>query len=241
MELDIVQQNLNYFFRDERILKIALTHKSYLTFRKREKTANEHNERLEFLGDAVLELIVTDYLYTKKNEPEGVMTALRSSLVNYKTVGQIGIDLGLDEIIRLSPGEKAELGKARLTIVADAVEAVIGAIYIDGGYKFAEEFVVRQILSKLEDIISSESFKDAKTELQEFTQKQLKLAPRYETLATEGKDHNKTFFVAVFLGEKKYGEGSGKSKQEAETECAIQALEKLNNPQDNQEINLEIL
>ncbi len=241
MELELVQQNINYTFADIRLLKVALTHKSYLTFRKREKTAKEHNERLEFLGDAVLELIVTDYLYTHKELSEGVMTALRSSLVNYKIIGQIGIDLGLDEIILLSPGEKAELGKARLTIVADAMEAVIGAIYLDGGYQQAESFVHVFILSKLEDIIQSQSFIDAKTELQELTQKQLKLAPRYEILATEGKDHNKTFFVAVFLDETKYGEGSGKSKQEAETECAIQALEKLKNSEDFGAVNTEVV
>ena len=227
MDFETIQLQLGYIFSDVRMLKLALTHKSYLAFRGRDKTTKEHNERLEFLGDAVLELVVTDYLFNYKAESEGVMTALRSSLVNYKIIGQIGIDIGLDQVILLSPGEKAELGKARLTIVADAVEAVIGAIYIDGGYDQAKEFIHRFVLTRLEDIIASQSFRDAKTELQEYTQKFLKTPPQYEVIGTEGKDHNKTFFVAVSIGDTKYGEATGRSKQEAETSCAIIALEKF--------------
>jgi ribonuclease III len=231
MELELnlayIQQQINYQFEDERLLKTALTHRSYLSFKKRDMTIKEHNERLEFLGDAVLELIVTEFLFTKYDKNEGYMTALRSSLVNYKIMGAIGNSLGFDQQILLSPGEKAELGKARLTIVADCVEAVLGAIYLDGGYQKAKEFVDIFVLVKLPDILESQSFRDGKTELQEFMQKNYKVAPRYEVLASEGKDHEKTFFIGVFLNDEMLSSNSGKSKQDAETLCAIKALEML--------------
>lgn len=227
MDINLVQLELDYIFNDEKLLQTALTHKSYISFRGRDKRIQEHNEKLEFLGDAVLELIVTDYVFQKYSQSEGYMTSLRSSLVNYKLMGEIGINLGLDEQILLSPGEKAELGKARFTIVADAMEAVIGAIYLDGGYNSAAAFVNQFILVKLEDIIKLQAFRDAKTDLQEYTQKFLKIAPRYQVISSEGKDHEKTFFVAVFLQDVNYGEGSGRSKQEAETVCAAIALERL--------------
>jgi ribonuclease III len=227
MDLINIQEKIGYIFNDERLLSVALTHKSYLSYKRKERAKLEHNERLEFLGDAVLELVVTDYLFRKYYQNEGYMTAIRSSLVNYKLLGQLGNELGLDEEIQLSPGEKAELGKARLTIVADCVEAIIGAIYIDGGYQDAAEFVHRNVIVKIDDIIADQSYKDAKTELQEYTQRELKLTPRYEVLSTEGKDHNKTFFMAVYIGEIKQGEGNGKSKQDAETQCAIIALNNL--------------
>ena len=131
--LDDLQQIINYQFENPQLLKTALTHRSYLNERERDMTILEHNERLEFLGDAVLELCVTDFLYKNFEEKEGYLTALRASLVNYKLIGEVGVEIGLENLIYLSAGEKAELGKARLTIVADAVEAVLGAIYLDGG------------------------------------------------------------------------------------------------------------
>ncbi len=227
MDLQLAQQQINYIFQDERILKVALTHKSYLSWRGRDKTAKEHNERLEFLGDAVLELIISDYLFTHYSKNEGYMTSIRASLVNYKIIGQIGYDLQLDKQILMSAGEKAELGTARLTIVADAVEAVLGAIYVDGGYGKAEKFVHGFILIKLSDILESKSYREPKTELQEYTQKYFKVTPRYEVMATEGKDHQKVFFVALYIADKKIYEASGLSKQEAETNCAIEALNTL--------------
>jgi ribonuclease III len=227
-EFEYIQSQIGYFFVDISVLKTAMTHKSYLAFKARDKSILEHNERLEFLGDAVLELIITDHLYKMYSKNEGFMTSLRSSLVNYKTLGEVGIGLGLDDRVLLSPGEKAELGKARLTIVADAVEALIGGIFVDGGYDNAKNFVTRFILSKLDEIINDKLFRDAKTELQEFTQKHLKLAPQYRVISTEGKDHDKTFFIEVYLGNVQYGSGVGKSKQDAETQSAIQALSKLN-------------
>jgi ribonuclease III len=219
MDLQFVQQKIGYLFQDERLLKVSLTHKSYLTWRGKDKTATEHNERLEFLGDAVLELIISEYLYTKYQKNEGYMTSIRASLVNYKIIGQIGYDLQLDQNILMSAGEKAELGTARLTIVADAVEAVLGAIYIDGGYDKASKFVHDFVLIKLDDILESQSYREPKTELQEYTQRLYKSTPTYTIIAV--------FFVALRIGEKLMSEASGKSKQEAETNCAIETLNKL--------------
>jgi ribonuclease III len=224
MDLQFVQQQINYLFQDERTLKVALTHKSYLTWRGKDKTTVEHNERLEFLGDAVLELVISDYLFANYKKNEGYMTAIRASLVNYKIIGQIGYELKIDEHILMSAGEKAELGTARLTIVADTVEAILGAIYVDGGYGKAEQFVHDYIIVKLADILKSKSYREPKTELQEYTQREYKVTPRYEILSTEGKDHQKVFYVGLYVGGNKISESSGKSKQEAETNCAIAAL-----------------
>ena len=227
MDLLFVQQQIKYLFQDERLLKTALTHKSYLSWRGRDKTAKEHNERLEFLGDAVLELIISDYLFNHYDKNEGYMTSIRASLVNYKIIGKIGYELKIDESILMSAGEKAELGTARLTIVADTVEAILGAIYIDGGYGKAEQFVHDHIIVKLADILKSKSYFEPKTELQEYTQRYYKVTPRYEIVSTEGKDHQKIFYVALYISDKKLTEASGKSKQEAETNCAIIALNTL--------------
>ncbi len=230
MDLDFVQSQINYIFNQPSLLKVALTHKSYLSYRGREKTAKEHNERLEFLGDAVLELIVTEHLFTQYSHNEGYMTSLRASLVNYKIIGEVGYELGLDQHIFMSAGEKAELGTARLTIVADAVESVLGAIYIDGDYNSAKEFVNKFILTKLPNILEAKTFREPKTELQEITQKLFKTTPRYEVVSAEGKDNNKTFLIALYILEQKYAEATGKSKQEAETNCAITTLNLLKNP-----------
>lgn len=227
MDLEFVQSQLNYTFNQPNLLKVALTHKSYLSYRKREKTAKEHNERLEFLGDAVLELVVTEYLFTQYSQNEGYMTSIRASLVNYKIIGKIGYELNIDQHILMSAGEKAELGTARLTIVADALESVLGAIYIDGGYEPAKAFVHKFILTKLPDILEAKTFREPKTELQEITQKLFKTTPRYEIINTEGKDNNKTFFMALFILDQKYSESTGRSKQEAETNCAIITLDIL--------------
>jgi ribonuclease III len=239
MDIIKIQQIIEYNFEDTNLLKQSLTHKSYLTIRKNKSPKSEHNnkikednERLEFLGDAVLELVVTDYLFKTFQHNEGYMTNLRSSIVNYKIIGEVGIDLGLDEEILLSNGERAELGKARLTIVADAVEALLGAIYIDAkenGLIESKKFIDKFIISKLSKIISEDKIKDSKTVLQELAQKKFKLIPEYKILATEGKDHNKLFYVGVFLGDKKYKIGKGTSKQEAEMDSAINFLADMSN------------
>jgi ribonuclease III len=228
MDLIFVQNQLNYTFQDERLLRTALVHRSYMNERDRDQTITEHNERLEFLGDAVLELVVTEYLFTHLSESEGYMTALRSSLVNYKIIGEVGIEIGLENNILLSKGEKEELGKARLTIVADSTEAVIGAMYLDGGVEPVKQFIKTRILSRLEDIVRDSLYKDAKTQLQEYTQKIFRITPTYKTIGSEGKDHEKVFYIAVYLGNNEIiGHGEGRSKQDAETMAAKAGMELL--------------
>ncbi len=233
MDLVFVQTQLDYTFEDERLLKTALVHRSYMNERDRDMTILEHNERLEFLGDAVLELVVTEYLFTHLTESEGYMTALRSSMVNYRIIGDIGAEIGLENNILLSKGEKEELGKARLTIVADSVEAVIGAMYLDGGIEPCTQFIKTRILSKLEEIIRDSLYKDAKTQLQEYTQKLFKITPSYRVLSSEGKDHEKVFYIAVSLGAEQIGSGEGRSKQDAETLAAKDAMKLLLSREEN--------
>jgi len=224
MSLNQLQKKINYTFKDFLLLRTALTHRSYLNEKDRDLTILEHNERLEFLGDAVLELCVTDFLYKNYADKEGYLTALRASLVNYKLIGLVGQELELENLILLSSGEKAELGKARLTIVADGVEALLGAMYLDGGIEPCNDFVDKFVLTKLEEIIKNSSWKDDKTVLQEVSQKHFKVTPRYKVMETIGKDHEKTFRIAVVLGNELTAEGIGKSKQEAETNAAGNAL-----------------
>jgi ribonuclease III len=226
-KLEQVQRVIGYDFEDPRLLRQALVHRSYLNDKDRNPEISQHNERLEFLGDAVLELIVTDYLYEKMDATEGVMTSLRSSLVNYKILGSVGTNLGLDELILISKGEREELGKARLTIVADCMEAIIGAIYKDRGMQPSINFIHQFILIQLTDILENQSYKDSKTLIQEFCQKHIKITPHYRVLQTEGKDHEKTFVIGVWVGAEKLAEGQGRSKQDAELEAAQHGLEVL--------------
>lgn len=224
MSLQSVQESIGYFFQDEQLLKQALVHRSYLNEKDRDQNVKDHNERLEFLGDAVLELIVTDYLYDRIPDDEGVLTSLRAALVNYKTIGDVGNRLGLDEAIFLSRGEREELGRARLSIVADAMEAVLGAMYLDGGLSVCEKFVTEHLLVLLPDIYTSGSYKDFKTLMQEFCQKHTKITPHYKVISSEGKDHEKVFLVGVWVGEEMLSQAEGRSKQEAETAAAEKAL-----------------
>ncbi len=227
MDISFVQKQIDYTFNDARLLKIALTHRSYLNERERDEDITEHNERLEFLGDAVLEIIVSEFLFAENTLDEGMMTTLRAALVNYKTVGEAGNDINLKEQILLGKGEKVELGYARLSIVADAVEALIGAIYLDGGYNSAVKLVKERILVKLPEIIKAKTYIDAKTLIQEYSQKKFRITPKYKLISSEGKDHEKTFHVGIILGNEVVAEGEGKSKQEAETQAARTAYDLL--------------
>lgn len=236
LDINQVQIAIEYKFKNPNLLRIALTHRSYLHEKDRDPRIKEHNERLEFLGDAVLELIVTEYIYERYPQgDEGYLTALRSALVNYKTVGEVGNTLGLDQAVFLSSGERSELGRARLTIVANATEAIIGAIYLDGGYEQAKRFVKNFLLVKLDQIVASKAYKDPKTELQEYTQKFFKITPLYKLLSAEGKDHEKNFRVAVVVGGKVLAQGEGKSKQDAEIMAATYAMEILAAEKGNKE------
>ncbi|MGL4758640.1 MAG: ribonuclease III [Patescibacteria group bacterium] len=227
MNLEQLEKKINYSFNNKSLAHQALVHKSYMKERPRNADITEHNERLEFLGDAVLELVSTEFLYKNFADNEGVLTAVRSALVNAKNLSIIGARINLPENIYLSRGERGDEGKAKEMIVADALEALIGAIYLDGGYSEAEKFINKFIMVGAQDIFSNQSFKDPKTKLQELLQEKHKITPQYEILETYGKDHEKEFLVAVYQEGVKLAEGKGPSKQKAETIAAINALDSL--------------
>lgn len=220
---DFAREKLGYEFEHIDYLITALTHRSYVN--EHRKSVSEHNERLEFLGDAVLELAVTDYLYKHFSEPEGILTSWRSSLVRTESIGEAGHKLGYESLLRMSRGEKNGSTRARQQILANAFEAVIGAIYLEKGYKAAETFINKYILSKLDDILESGSWRDPKSHLQEVSQRIDSMTPVYKVLNEEGPDHDKIFSLGVFVGDKLMGKGSGSSKQNAQQEAARAALE----------------
>ncbi len=227
---------LGITFKDKSLLREALTHRSYL---------NEHpnvtwgqNERLEYLGDAVLELSVSRYLFdTFPNFPEGKLTSLRAALVNYRMLSAVASEISLDSFLLLSKGEAKDSEKAREIIMANAIEAIIGAIYLDQGYEAGDRFVKHFIIPHLREVLDKGLDKDPKSYLQEIVQERERVTPTYRVLREEGPDHRRTFYVGVFLGDKLMASGVGSSKQEAETdaaECAIKKLRELNNDEPNE-------
>lgn len=223
-ELDEFQDKINYKFANLDLLKQSLTHRSYLNEKNRDYSINDHNERLEFLGDAVVELIVTDYLYNTFSEAEGYLTSLRAALVNYRNMGAIGFGIGLDKILLLGKSEQNGSNGDSLPLVANALEALIGAIYLDSGYGSCETFTKSFLLTNLNDIIAAGSWRDSKSEFQELVQKKFKVTPRYNVLDSVGKDHEKEFTSGVFIKERLVASGTGRSKQDAETAAALAAL-----------------
>lgn len=219
---DFAREKLGFEFTNIDYLITALTHRSYVNEHK--KSVSEHNERLEFLGDAVLELAVTDYLYRNFSEPEGILTSWRSSLVRTESIGAAGAKLGYEPLLRMSRGEKNGSDRARQQILANAFEALIGAIYLERGYEDAEKFITEHITSKLESILESGSWRDPKSHLQEVSQRIDGHTPVYKVLGEEGPDHDKVFTLGVYVGEKLMGKGSGSSKQNAQQEAAKAAL-----------------
>lgn len=219
---DFALTHLGYEFKNIDLLITALTHRSYVNEHK--KSVNEHNERLEFLGDAVLELSVTDYLFNNHTEPEGILTSWRSSLVRTESIGEAGDKLGYEPLLRMSRGEKNGSTRARQQILANAFEAVIGAIYLERGYADADAFIQKHILSKLDSILESGSWRDPKSHLQEVSQRIDSHTPVYKVLEEVGPDHDKVFTLGVFVGDKMMGRGSGPSKQFAQQEAAKAAL-----------------
>ena len=218
------KEKLGFEFDDINLLITALTHRSYVNEHK--EFAREHNERLEFLGDAVLELVSSDFLYRNYNEPEGIMTAWRSALVRTESIGAAGEKLGYEPLVRLSKGEKRGSDRAHAVILADCFEAVIGAIYLDKGYEEAKRFIEKHILCKIDQILEEESWRDPKSYLQELAQKADGATPIYRVIKEEGPDHDKTFTVGVYVGNSLKGTGVGHSKQEAETKAASQGVKK---------------
>lgn len=225
MTLTEFEQHTGITFKNKNILQQAFIHRSYIN--ENPRTNLHHNERLEFLGDAVLELVVTEFLYTKyPNHNEGDLTAYRSALVNAVTLGEVATELSFNDMMRLSKGEAKDLTRARSSILADAYEAYIGAVYLDQGYDTTRDFIVRTVLVKTEEIIEKGLYKDAKSFVQEKAQDIYGLTPSYKVLSEEGPDHDKLFTVAICFGSDEISRGEGKSKQEAETEAAKNALKK---------------
>ena len=221
------KEKLGYDFENIDLLVTALTHRSYLNEHK--KSASEHNERLEFLGDAVLELVTTDFLFLNYDKPEGILTAWRSALVRAESIGAAGERLGYEKLIRMSRGEKQGSARARQQILANAFEATTGAIYLDKGYEAAKKYITDNILSTLPQILEEESWRDPKSYLQEISQARDGFTPIYKVLKEDGPDHDKNFTLGVFVGDKKMGEGEGPSKQTAQQEAAREAIRKYKN------------
>jgi ribonuclease-3 len=213
---------LGFEFKDIQLLVTALTHRSYVNEHK--KSVTEHNERLEFLGDAVLELAVTDYLFENYTEPEGTLTSWRAALVRTESIGEAGDKLGYEPLLRMSRGERQGSDRARQQILANAFEAVIGAIYLERGYKDAEAFINRHITSKLENILEEGSWRDPKSHLQEVSQRIDGATPQYKVLEEVGPDHDKVFTLGVYVAGKQMGKGTGHSKQIAQQKAAQAAL-----------------
>lgn len=213
-------------FKDINLLRQACTHRSYLNENK--SSGLEHNERLEFLGDAVLELVVTHFLYKKfPGRNEGELTAYRSAIVNTVSLSKAASFMGINEYLLLSKGESKDTGRARSIILADTVEAIIGGIYVDQGYDSAEKFIAKFILEviDIDEIIDKKLWLDAKSRFQEKAQEETGITPTYKTMKETGPDHSKLFTLGVFIGDKQIALGTGMSKQEAEQKAAEKALE----------------
>jgi len=226
-DFSILEKKLGLKFKNKDLLIQAFCHRSYLN--ENPDFYLDNNERLEFLGDAVLELIVTEYLYQKyPGKSEGELTNWRAALVNAKLLGEMSRDLGFNDFLLLSKGEAKEIGKARLYILANVFEALIGAIYLDQGYQACQEFIKKNLIKKLSGIIKKGLFKDAKSRFQEGAQERVEITPSYKVLEEWGPDHAKHFIIGVFLNEELIAKGEGSSKQEAEEEAARNALEVKN-------------
>lgn len=220
---DFAKNKLGFEFQNIQLLITALTHRSYVNEHK--KSVSEHNERLEFLGDAVLELVVTEFLYNNYSEQEGILTSWRAALVRTESIGAAGIGLGYEPLVRMSRGEKQGGERARQQILANAFEAVIGAIYLERGYDDAATFIHKHIISKLDEILESDSWRDAKSRLQEVSQRMDNQTPQYRVIEETGPDHDKTFTLGVYVGDELMGTGCGPSKQVAQQQAAQAALE----------------
>lgn len=219
---DWARQRLGFEYRTIQLLITALTHRSYVN--EHRKSVTEHNERLEFLGDAVLELVVTDYLYHNYDEPEGILTSWRAALVNTVSNAESGIELGYEPLMRMSKGEKHGSERARRQILANAYEAVIGSIYLERGYADAAAFIEKHTIAKLDAILADGSWRDPKSHLQEISQQVDSATPVYKVISEEGPDHDKVFTLGAYVNDKLMGRGIGPSKQAAQQEAARAAL-----------------
>ncbi len=220
---DFARTKLGFEYDNIQLLITALTHRSYVNEHK--KSVSEHNERLEFLGDAVLELVVTDFLYKTYSEPEGILTSWRAALVRTESIADAGDKLGYEPLLRMSDGEKKCSDRARQQILANAFEAVIGSIYLEKGYAEAEKFIEKHITSKLEAILHEGTWRDPKSHLQEVSQRIDGATPVYRVISEEGPDHEKIFTLGAYVNDRLMGKGTGHSKQTAQQIAARAALE----------------
>lgn len=222
-DISKLEKKLGFKFNNQDLLLQSLTHRSYLN--ENPGFRLDHNERLEFLGDAVLELVVTEYLYNHYPNPEGELTNWRAALVKAETLAQIADDLEINGFLLLSRGEAKDTGRARHYILANAIEAIIGAMYLDQGYKPVEEFIKKNIIAHLDEILAKGEHRDAKSVFQEEAQERVGITPTYEVIKEWGPDHAKNFLVGVYLNGDLIAEGEGLSKQEAQLEAAKKGLE----------------
>jgi len=223
-DFTILEKKLGIKFKNKDLLQQAFTHRSFLN--ENSDFKHEHNERLEFLGDAVLELIVTEHLYKDFPEKaEGELTNWRAALVNAKMLTSVAEELGFNDYLLLSRGESKELGKARAYILANTFESFLGALYLDSGIKPCDEFVKKNLLKNLASIIKDGSYKDAKSKFQEESQERVSITPSYKVMKESGPDHEKKFIVGVYLDTELVAEGQGTSKREAEEAAAELALD----------------
>lgn len=222
-DLSPLEKSLGREFKNKDLLIQALTHRSYIN--ENPKFYLSHNERLEFLGDAVLELVITRYLYENYENPEGDLTSWRASLVNSKMLAKIAHEIGVNDFLLLSKGESRDTGRAREYILANATEAIIGAIYLDQNSEKSIDLIDKYVIPKLPEIIEKELYKDPKSRFQEESQERVSITPTYEVIDEWGPDHAKQFVVAVFLGKDNIAKGEGNSKQEAQEKAAEKALE----------------
>lgn len=222
-EITRLEKKLGVTFNDKAIVLSAITHRSYLN--EHREATHDHNERLEFLGDAVLELVVTDFLFHKyPKKPEGELTAIRAALVNTISLAESSALVGLNDFLLMSKGESKDTGRARQYILANTFEAIIGALYVDLGYDTAKEFIATHLFPKTEQIVEKRLWQDAKSRFQELAQEAVSVTPTYELIEQAGPDHDRVFTIGVFLKREKIAEGQGKSKQEAEQVAAEKAL-----------------
>ncbi len=219
-----LEQILGSVFSNKINLLTAITHRSYLNEHREAK--QDHNERLEFLGDAVLELVATDFLFKKYPEkPEGELTAIRAALVNTVALSEASTKLGVNDYLLMSKGESKDTGRARQYILANTFEALIGALFVDQGYDSAAVFIDAHLLGKTEEVVEKRLWQDPKSRFQELAQEYTNVTPTYETTGQEGPDHDRVFTVGVYLNREFIAEGKGRAKQEAEQEAALGAIE----------------
>jgi ribonuclease III len=224
--IESLAKKIGVKFEKIELLQQAVTHRSYLN--ENRSYTLDHNERLEFLGDAVLELVVTEHLYNNYENPEGELTSWRSALVNGEMLAKIASEIGIEKYLLMSRGEAKDAGRARQYLLANAMEAIIGAIYLDQGYAAAQKFILKNVASQLKNILDQKLYLDPKSFFQEKAQENNKVTPSYRVTKEWGPDHDKHFVVGVYLGDELVAEGEGNSKQEAQREAARKGLEAKN-------------